>query len=175
MKGFGVVHTETNYINEKNLIDGRPRNEILFDRIAGEIGKQLESGSRVYLMAEQAKSPDSELIYSGIRQYSREMVFVPYGGALELQLLSAKELWLRQGVEKGELAGVSYFQCVRDFYLMFSGEMEKEYLQWAQEILGWPDKKFDEIVGERIDVSVREELTEKPFVGLGKEILRFLM
>ncbi len=161
-----VVHTEMGCL-DTGLVGMAWAGKIrrIFDRISQEIGKYVEQRNKVYYLAEESKSPDSELIYPAIRAHSPDMSFIPRNGNHLEQYLRAKELLMTHDVQRISVSGVSYPFCVGDLYHVLLGqdrdEVEEYDFRVAARDLGWQKEEFDRIFDQRLDAHIIEDLTDK--------------
>ena len=168
MEGLIVVHTEMEYLDPEVIREETIRkNRKLFEDIATEIQRYLEAGNKVYYIAQDSESPDSDLIYPAIRQHSPNMVYIPGGIVTERQFPIAKDRVMADALDKIEVCGVAYHCCVGDMHHLLLGEegpdATKEDYQYECERLGWSDEKFEQVYNARLNSHIRDELTDKLF------------
>ncbi len=164
MKALTVVHAETPYIDHpREMGEETTRyNKEVFDRIAQEIGVYLKGDNKVYFLAGESESEDSELIYPPMRRYFPGMVFIPDGKGD--QFLVAKDWLMRDGIEEAHIAGVSYGSCVIDFFRTLQGlgpEGVSRDDHRSAKLLKWSMKKFRRVYDFKLKAIIRDELTNK--------------
>ena len=172
MEGLIVIHTEIGSVDPEEMGEESVRNNRkLFEDIATEIQKYLQDGNKVYYLAEESDSPDSELIYPAIREHSPRMVYIHNEMNItsdlwaERQFLMAKDRVMADGLDKIVVCGVAYQSCVGDMYHLLLGEegpyVTKESYQNEREQLGWSEEKFEQVYNARLNAHIRDELTDK--------------
>jgi len=171
MDGLIVVHTDIKYLdpNIQNL-GTREQFVNLFDRIAQEVGEQLQRGNRVYLLGEKSNSTEGELIYPAIRAHLPDLTYIPLPGEVgsyAIQFLRLKEQVMEDGIERSQVSGVNYRACVREVYQLLVGESRLlelvEFHQVAVRGMGWSPEKLEEILSTELNARIRGGLTNKPF------------
>ncbi len=169
---LAVVHTEAWYVRpwyedldslseETNYFTDQVP---LFERIGKEIGRYTEQGRRVYFLGLNSTTPDSMLIHPAIRSHFPGMTYIsPVPGYGEQEML-LKERLLSDGIEKIDIAGVSYLVCVALAYHVLKGEDglsinidSIDMSKWH----GWPEKKAMEVFGHNLDAEVIDELCNR--------------
>jgi len=177
MEGIVVAHTEKSYFDpveiakELDTDNVQKANKIaqiahiVFDKIANEIRKYITAGNKVYYLADDSKSPDSDSIYPAIRAQSSNMTFIPMDGNFEKQCLRAKEHVIADNVDKVVVSGVAYDCCVSDMYHLLLGEegpnSKINDYQHASNGLGWSIEKFKKIFNTKLNAVIRSDLTNK--------------
>jgi len=152
MEGLVVVHPEMGYLDPAEMGEEAIRNNRrLFKNIAVEIDKYLKTGNRVYYLAEESDSLDSELIYPAIRKHLPETVYIPCD-ITEKQFLILKELLIHEGLDRIVICGVAYECCVKDLYYLLLGEggsgpfaTKRDYEEESRE-LGWSKKSLKKCI-----------------------------
>ena len=166
MNALVVVHAEHPPI-ERVSLSYRKHNEKLFSDIAFEISKAFQKKDpSVYFLAARSTSPYSRNLPKTFKPFGNKMAFI-VKMQTDKQFLLAKELLMEHEAQSIDIAGISYYRCISDFYHLLVGEdgkmIPKKTFLDASKVLGWDVEQFEKIYTARLNVRIREELTDKVF------------
>ena len=172
MDGLIVIHTEISNLDPNEQSFGTPEQVVnLFDRIAHEMGEQIKRGNKVYLLGEESKLPEGELIYPAIRGHFPDLTYVPMNHdearSYDMQALRLKERVMADGIERSQVTGINYEDCVLSVYQLLVGEFYPwrvgDFHRVATRNSGWSQEKIEEMLNTKLNAEIREDLTDKLF------------
>jgi hypothetical protein len=170
MNTLVVIHAENGYVDEEfELVFGREnakQNKELFTDIANEMKGRIRKGEDVFFIPDDSESPDSEHMFPAIRDLSSEIDFFKDQNTYEEKMLSLKEKLINNNISQVDIAGVSYSNCVGDFFKLCYGNnsepnITKENLEYFSKRLGWSKEKFEKIYRTIIPAVIIDDLTDK--------------
>ena len=167
MKALAVVHAENSFLQPESstihlltLAAGQA-----FYNIAQEIGRRFRKGlGRVYFLSYESTSPDSEMIYTGIRKYAHGIEFIPKKPTYLQQFLAAKRKFMDDNINHVDIGGIWSDECVDGFFNVLTAvdlsRNTKYMLREAAEREGWSKSELSDIYEHKLSARVRKSLTD---------------
>ncbi len=163
MDALVVVHSESLGITIE-------RERKLLDRIDAEMVNYIQRRDGVYYLGWNSCPPNPESMHPEIRKYFPSVTYIHGGPYLNEQFLKTKELLINNSIQEITIAGVTYSVCVNALYRFLLGmnndidpidgylrEVRFGYLKDN----GYPEEVLQKILSAKLDVHIRDELTDK--------------